>query len=267
MSSSSNAAKSEDRKVDSETPMLLNDPSVCPPESSHPNTCTTIGEVSRYAVWPIVGMIFHPLYTIINAAVVGRMETKFLAALGLGSLTTGICLLSICNCFALVLPSFVSPAHGVGDHCLARIYLHRQYLLNTFVFLVAFIPVIFIKQIYSAIGQDEEISTLAAQYVWTVGPAVYIFTQARTMVDYAEAQKYTSASIVSLSLSTVVHLIFMYVFVGVMDLGWTGVCWTTCIMFLSRFVISLTYLQFVKPYQESRSIQLFSRQSSSNLSD
>lgn len=236
--------------------MLLNNPESCPPDL---NTCKTIGEVTKYAAWPILGMIFHPIYTIINAAVVGRMETQYLAALGLGSLTTGICLLSICNCFALVIPSFVAPAHGVGDHCLARIYLHRQYLLNVFVFLVAFIPIIFIKEIYAAIGQDEEISNLAAQYVWTVGPSVLPFTQALTIVGYSEAQQYTSAGIVILSSSTLVHLIFTYIFVGVMDLGWTGVCLTTMVMFLSRFVTAFIFLQFVKPYKESRQIKLCSK--------
>lgn len=103
--------------------------------------------------------------------------------------------------------------------------------------------------------------------MWTVGPTVLPFTQAMTMINYAEAQKYTKASIVTLALSTVVHMIFMYVFVGVMDLGWTGVCLTTMVMFLSRFVIAFVFLQFMKPYQESSSVQLFSRQSSSNLSD
>lgn len=70
-------------------------------------------------------MIFHPMYSVINAAVVGRMATTNLAALGLGSLTVGICLQSINACFAMVIASFVGPAHGRGDHILARIYLHR----------------------------------------------------------------------------------------------------------------------------------------------
>lgn len=96
--------------------------------------------------------MFHPMYSIINAAVVGRMETQYLAALGLGSLTTGICLISICTSFALVTGTFVAPAHGDGDHRLARMYLHRQMLLNCFVFLVTLIPIVFIKQIYRAIG-------------------------------------------------------------------------------------------------------------------
>ena len=116
------------------------------------NTCATAWEITKFSVWPIIGMMFHPMYSVINAAVVGRMETKYLAALGLGTLTTGICLISICTCFALVIASFVAPAHGEGDPKLARLYLHRQYLLNCFVFMAALIPVIFIKQIYLAIG-------------------------------------------------------------------------------------------------------------------
>ena len=132
-----------------EEPLLMNDPEVCPPDLSYG---TTAWLVTKFACWPILGMMFHPMYSVINAAVVGRMETHYLAALGLGTLTTGIMLISICTSFALVTGSFVSPAHGKGDHKLARMYLHRQMLLNCFVYMVAIIPILFIKPIYLAIG-------------------------------------------------------------------------------------------------------------------
>ena len=102
--------------------MTLNDPDKCPPTLS---TCNTIGEISKYSLWPIFGMFFHPVYTVVNAAVVGRMETQYLAALGLGSLTCGICLLSINACFTLVTTSFIAPAAGSGELDLGRMYLHR----------------------------------------------------------------------------------------------------------------------------------------------
>lgn len=89
------------------------------------STRQTVWEITKYATWPVIGMIFHPLYMVINAAVVGHMETKYLAGLGLGSLTTGIMLISINISFSIVVASFVAPAHGVGDSRLARIYLHR----------------------------------------------------------------------------------------------------------------------------------------------
>ena len=142
--------KTDDCPCGPETPMIMNNTERCPPDLS---VGKTICEVSKYAVWPVFGMMFHPMYSVVNAAVVGRMDdTKYLAALGLGSLTIGICLISICTCFALVTATFVAPAHGVGDFKLARMYLHRQYLLNCLVYLVAVIPVFFMIPIYKAIG-------------------------------------------------------------------------------------------------------------------
>ena len=117
-----------------------------------PSTITKVYEIAKYGVWPVIGTLLHPAYSVINTAVVGRMGTKYLAALGLGSLTTGICLQSINSCFLMVLGTFLAPAHGVGDTELARIYLHRQWLLNCCVFLVTLLPIFFIKSIFLAIG-------------------------------------------------------------------------------------------------------------------
>ena len=40
----------------------------CPPTI---NTCNTAWEITKFSVWPIIGMMFHPMYSVINAAVVG----------------------------------------------------------------------------------------------------------------------------------------------------------------------------------------------------
>ena len=98
-------------------------------------------------------MLFHPTYTIINAAVVGRFDDEsYLSALGLGSLTIGILLISICTCFCMVVGSFVAPAHGDNRPDLAKRYLYRQYYLNTIVYAITVIPVFFIESLFLAIG-------------------------------------------------------------------------------------------------------------------
>lgn len=96
-------------------------------------------------MWPILGMFFHPVYTVVNAAVVGHMgtedeTTKLLASLGLGSLTTGILLISIVSCFSMVANSFIAPAFGDKRYDLAKRYTYRQYILNTIVYLVCWSP-------------------------------------------------------------------------------------------------------------------------------
>lgn len=50
---------------------------------------------------PMFGMLFHPVYTIVNAATCGRIGNTELAGFGLGSLTLGIVAISIGTCFAL----------------------------------------------------------------------------------------------------------------------------------------------------------------------
>ena len=145
--------------ADNETSMLLNEKPKSDPNLSF---FKVTKDICAYAIMPIIGMIFHPVYTVVNAAVVGRFEnSNYLAALGLGSLTVGIMVISICTSFALVLTSFVAPAHGDNDARLARVYLHRQWYLNTLVFCVAIIPIFFIYDIFILIGQDATIAALA----------------------------------------------------------------------------------------------------------
>jgi Na+-driven multidrug efflux pump len=54
--------------------------------------------------------------------------------------------------FCSGLATFVSQAYGQGDARLCRVYLNRQVMLNFVAFAILWIPMIFIKQIYRAIG-------------------------------------------------------------------------------------------------------------------
>jgi len=139
-----------DKKQSSERePLILNDVGKCPPSN---DTWATTKAILHYSIWPIVGMIFHPMYTVVNAAVAGRIGSTELAGLGLGSLTIGILLISIGSCFCMVVGSFIGPAYGDNKPDLAKRYTYRQFYLNTVVYLVTLIPVIWIDEIYAAIG-------------------------------------------------------------------------------------------------------------------
>lgn len=56
-------------------------------------------------------------------------------------------------------------------------YLYRQYFLNTFVFAVTILPLMFVRQIYDAIGQDPNVAEMASHYVWIVLPGIYFYAQ------------------------------------------------------------------------------------------
>ena len=65
--------------------------------------------VWRPARWMILNAVFHPIYTIVNAMVLGHQsDEKMLAGLGLGSLTIGIMALSIGSTFNQAIGTFIS---------------------------------------------------------------------------------------------------------------------------------------------------------------
>lgn len=102
----------------------------------------------------MVGMLFHPIYTIVNAASCGRIGDTELAGFGLGSLTLGIMLISIGTCFSMTVSTLIAISSGAKDKRMCRVYMNRQYYLNSLIYPVVVIPLYFIRQIYTLIGQD-----------------------------------------------------------------------------------------------------------------
>jgi Na+-driven multidrug efflux pump len=67
-------------------------------------------KISSLAIFPIIGMIFHPAYILINTVILGQMEDSntMLAAFGLGGVTIGLFLLSVGVTFSGALDTLIS---------------------------------------------------------------------------------------------------------------------------------------------------------------
>ena len=85
------------------------------------------------------------MYIIINVGTCGRIGDIELAGFGLGSLTLGIMLISIGVCFSMGVATLVAQANGANDKRMCRVYLNRQFYLNTLLFLAACLPLLFIR--------------------------------------------------------------------------------------------------------------------------
>ena len=72
------------------------------------------------------GTFFHPIYSMVNATVLGHEEqTLSLAGLGLGSLTMGICSLSILFTFGTGSGVAIAQAFGSGELRMCAVYANR----------------------------------------------------------------------------------------------------------------------------------------------
>lgn len=83
-------------------------------------------KIFNLAIYPIIGMMFHPAYHIANSIVLGHSaDTNLLAALGLGNLTVSILMLSVGVSFNGSLDTLISQAYGQNDVRLCGVYLNR----------------------------------------------------------------------------------------------------------------------------------------------
>ena len=135
-----------------------------------------VSNVWTPARWVILNAIFHPVFSIVNAMVLGHQDNeKMLAGLGLGSLTIGICALSIGATFNQALGTFVSQAHGQKEHRQCQVYRNKAIFCATMIYCVILVPLIFIRQIYTAMGQDDEMAEYASQYVHYTAPFILFY--------------------------------------------------------------------------------------------
>ena len=141
------------------------------------NTSDGLKEISKLCIKPIMGTLFHPVYIMVNAAICGRLGRIELAGFGLGSLTLGICCISIGIMFSISAGTLITQAFGAKDYRMCRVYLNRQYFLNSCFFPLIVIPLLFIRSVYELIGQDPEVADMATEYVHTCLPGLYFFIQ------------------------------------------------------------------------------------------
>lgn len=89
-------------------------------------------------------------------------------------------------------------------------YRNRAIFLNTILFVILGIPMVWIEEIYLLIGQDPGVAYYAAQYVQIVFPSVYFYFIFQVVAFYCTALKLYEFPVISIALATLVHLVLTY---------------------------------------------------------
>ena len=149
---------------------------------------------------------------------------------------------------------------------MCRVYLNRQYFLNTCFFPLILLPLLFIRSIYDYIGQDPAVADLATQYVHTVLPGLYLFFQGQLISRYASAHKYMSVQLFVMLGASIVHILLVLLMVNYLQWGFTGICIASCCQFISRWAIANFQVNFYWPeLREKHGTKIFSKESTENL--
>lgn len=166
----------------------------------------------------------------------------------------------------MALMTLASQAYGAGNRRMCRVYLYRQFFLNTILFLVFSVPILFVKPILLAMGQPPEIVNLSAQYCYILLPSTWFIVNAYACNQYSGAHQITTHYYYSMGGAALVHALLLVVFCVVCDWGYLGVCWATSIHFVVRFVIAF-WLVVRKDgcFGDTNDVTLFSVETVSDL--
>jgi len=226
---------------------------------------SAIKKVLGLGFWVILATVFHPLYMVTSSIVTGRMGTDQLAGFGLGSLTTGICAISIALAFNGGMMTYCTQSAGANDFRQVIVYRNRAIFLNTVLFVVLGFPMVWIEQIYLYIGQDPGVALYAATYVQIVFPSVYFYFIFQVLAFYCTALKLYEIPVISIALASFVHLVLTYVLCVNYDWGFEGVCWATFWHFFTRLLCNVVMMMCSSRMPQVTDVRLFSTETINNL--
>ena len=250
----------------SEKEALLETPGEEKKAVENPTNKEAFCNVWRNSRWIMLNALLHPLYSMVNAIVIGQQDDeKMLAGLGLGSLTMGIMCLSIGTSFNGGVGTFISHAYGQKEYRQCQVYRNKAIFIGTILYCILAVPLICIKPLYMAIGQDEVMADYATTYVhWTL-PFIYFYYLSQIYSTYACQQEVTWYGIYAMLAGCGSHAIMILIFYSWLDLGYKGVIMATGVMFFFRFLVNYLMVVCRKDVRQFDDVYLFSRETTSNL--
>ena len=117
-------------------------------------------------------------------------------------------------------------------------------ILVTLIFLPLLIPLQFVKHLFLAIGQSEEVSSAAATYIRVIAPFIVIYALGKCYTEYANMQGKPQYQLYSTIIASVVHWFLVYYLALDLDLKMFGVALSSGIHFFLRTFFAILFCTF-----------------------
>ncbi|CDW78129.1 multidrug and toxin extrusion protein 2 [Stylonychia lemnae] len=131
-------------------------------------------QITDLSIYPIVGMLFHPAYHLVNTVILGQDDdaVNSLATFGLATVTIGISLMSVQISFNNSLTTLIS-----------------QLILNFIVFIPICLLLLFVEYFFLGIGQQAEVASRASFFIKVLLPGFFCYGIFHTYSKYLAGQK------------------------------------------------------------------------------
>lgn len=177
---------------------------------------------------------------------IGNIDIERLDGVGLGNMWGNFVGVSLGWGLAGGLDTLCSQANGSKQYEMVGIWLQRGIAVLT----VAFIPMIFAitytAEVLMIMGIEQKIANYAYNYLSAVLPGLYFFLCFDFYRRFLQAQEYFWPGLVVNGLTTMLHLLWCYLFIIVLDLKEIGAGYATSLTYFLNFLIMISLIRILK---------------------
>ena len=134
---------------------------------------------------------------------------------------------------------------------------------------ILFIPqailLYFSDDILIMIGQSKETAIIAGSYLRVVLPGIWAFCQTELLRRFLGAQGLFNIILKTQTLTTILHVLWLYLFVIVFDIGVTGISSASCLTYILTFALSWVYVTYNKSLLRENSWNFINKDSFTGL--
>ena len=200
--------------------------------------------------------LFGSLSELINTYFIGRHleDPRMLAGAGMGNILISMMCLAVFQGMNGALETLISQAIGASKGSgsearstkeLAVVYLNRGRLI---IFL-AFIPIVAlllkIDIALVSLGQDPTTSRYARDYIVGQLPGLVAYSQFDCVMRYMSAFKKSHIPMCTQVVSTLLHIVWCYLFIVQWQLGILGASLAICVTYTTNFLALVLYTVFI----------------------
>ena len=137
-----------------------------------------------------------------------------------------------------------SQAFGNKNNYLAGWYYNRGQVILTILFIPQAIILFFATDILIWIGQYESVAVVSGSYLCTIIPGIWAYCQTELLRRYLGAQGVFNLLLKIQICTTLLHFLWLYIFVYCFDLSVTGISVSTWTTYILTFTLTNVYIYF-----------------------
>jgi len=242
-------------QTDKQTELLTKNEQTQPETQELPRLSKMINDILTLAIPGILTYIFNCSGTLATFALLGRLEPKYMGAIGLGATMAGFLAGSPLTAFASGLDSLIPQSFGKKDYQMCGIYLNRGLVILGIIGIPLYIVTLFSTHIMKLLGIAASRADLSGIYAIYLIPAMTLAVASAALNSFMAGQRVVLPSMTINLVTSALQPLWIAIFVFWLNGGYIGAAFgsisnagLTCLFYVIYIYKSGKFDQSIAPW-------------------